>query len=186
MDMTGVIEWVSGRYGPRQLFLIGHSFGGQVAGLLSNSDRTTAVVTLSAQSGYWGIHPSPEKYRVWFLVCLAFPILFHTIGYLPWSRFAPGEDLPRGVALERASWCRSPDCLLGDQTLESLRNSSNFSAPILAYSIADDVWGSKPSVDAMMARYTDSPVERRHVSSEDIGGSRIGHLGFFRPTGHSL
>lgn len=186
LDMAGVIEWAYARYQPRQLVHIGHSIGGQIAGLLSNSDKIRAMVTVSVQSGYWALQPSSEKYRVWFLVFIVFPALTHIFGYLPWSRFAPGEDLPKNVALEWAAWCRSPDYLFGEQSLESLRNFPKFTAPILAYSFSDDVWGSQRSVDAMMARYTGATVERRHRTPQDIGGNKIKHLGFFLPKAFNL
>ena len=48
LDMAGVVEWSSTYYNPRFLFLIGHSIGGQAAGLITNSDKVTAMVTISA------------------------------------------------------------------------------------------------------------------------------------------
>jgi predicted alpha/beta hydrolase len=181
LDMAGVIEWVSAHYPGSDLVLIGHSIGGQAAGLISNSDKVSAMVTVAAQSGYWGLQPGSEKYRAWFFVHVVFPLTSHIFGYLPWSRFVSGEDLPKGAALEWARWARSPDYLFGDRTLHSLRNVKSFTAPILAYSFEDDVWGSKRSVDDVMRRYEAASVERRHKTPEDVGGARIGHLGFFLP-----
>lgn len=181
-----IIEWVSSTYKPEKLFLIGHSLGGQTAGLLSMSQQINGMVTLSAQSGYWGLQPSLEKYRAWFVVTIVFPLVSRAFGYFPWSRLASGADLPKDIALEWASWCRSPDYIFGDKTLDSLQNFRNFSAPILAYSFSDDVWGSQRSVDNMMARYIAADVERRHISPQAIGGEKIGHLGFFLPKAEGL
>jgi len=186
LDMAGVIEWASNLYRPRHILLIGHSIGGQAAGLLNNSDKISAMVTFSAQSGYWALVPSSEKYRIWFVLYFLIPILCWVYGYLPWSRFARGEDLPKGVALEWASWCRSQDYLFGDKTLESLQNFRKFTAPILAYSFSDDAWASRYSVDKMMAHYNQAMVERRHRTPQDIDGNKIGHIGFFRPTASEL
>jgi predicted alpha/beta hydrolase len=186
LDMAGVIEWVTNQYQPSKIVLIGHSIGGQAAGLLDNSEKVTAMVTVSAQSGYWGLQPGKEKYRGWFFGYIAFPFLSRLYGYLPWSRFASGEDMPKDVALEWASWSRSPDYLFGDKTLDSLRNFPRFTAPILAYSFEDDVWGSRRSVDNMMARYTAVEMDRRHRTTEAVGGNKIGHLGFFLPSSEAL
>jgi len=179
-DMTGVIAWARAQYGSCPLFLFGHSFGGQAAGLLKE------MVTVSSQSGYWGLHPGNEKYRVWFFAHIGFWLLSSLYGYLPWSRFVRGEDLPKQAALEWARWSRFPDYLCGDQTLEARRNFPRFTAPILAYSFSDDVWGSKHSVDAMMSYYTKAPLERRHVKPDDLGVDKIGHIGFFMPTARAL
>ena len=55
---------------------------------------------------------------------------------------------------------------------------------MLAYSFADDKWGTPRSVDAMMRVYP--KVERRHVEPQEAGLERIGHLGFFRPGSRAL
>jgi predicted alpha/beta hydrolase len=37
-----------------------------------------------------------------------------------------------------------------------------------------------------MARYSAAKVERRHRTPDDVGGSKIGHLGFFMPSSKPL
>jgi predicted alpha/beta hydrolase len=185
-DMSGVIAWARAQCSPCPLFLVGHSFGGQAAGLLENTADVRAMVTVSSQSGYWGLHPGIEKVRVWFFAHVGFFLLSSLYGYLPWSRLVRGEDLPKQAALEWARWSRSPDYLGGDRTLESRRNFPRFTAPILAYSFSDDVWGSARSVDAMMSYYTGASLERRHVTPDDLGLDKIGHIGFFKSTARPL
>jgi predicted alpha/beta hydrolase len=177
IDMPAVIDWLSERYQPRRLFVIGHSFGGQGIGLVEKPERITAMIGVSAQSGYWGVQGGAEKYRARFAVTVMIPVLTRLLGYFPWSTFAAGEDLPRGVALEWARWCRNRDYLLGDDSLP-LERYENFDAPILAYSIEDDDWGTARAVDDMMRAYRN--VTRRHLVPADYGLSKLGHMGFFR------
>jgi predicted alpha/beta hydrolase len=177
IDMPAVIDWLYARYQPRRLFVIGHSFGGQGIGLIERPGRITAMVGVSAQSGYWGVQGGAEKYRARLAVTVMIPVLTRLFGYFPWSMFAAGEDLPGGVALEWASWCRNRDYLLGDDTLP-LERYEKFDAPILAYSIDDDDWGTARAVDDMMRAYRN--VTRRHLVPADYGLSRVGHMGFFR------
>ena len=105
------------------------------------------------------------------------PVLVRIFGYFPWSRFAAGEDLPGGIALEWARWCRNRDYLLGDPTLP-LERYDRFDAPVLAYSIDDDDWGTPRGVDDMMRAY--ARVTRRHLVPADYGLEKLGHMGFFR------
>ncbi len=177
IDIPEVIDWVSSEFRPRRLFAVGHSFGGQGIGLIERPQRITAMVGVSAQSGYWGVQGGAEKYRARFAVTVLIPVLTRLFGYFPWSRFAAGEDLPAGVALEWARWCRDRNYLLGDETLPLGRYDA-FAAPILAYSIEDDDWGTAPAVDDMMRAYRD--VTRRHLVPADYGLDKIGHMGFFR------
>jgi predicted alpha/beta hydrolase len=183
LDMAGVVDWIAAELGPRALAHVGHSFGGQTAGLLPNADRIDAMVTFSSQSGYWGLQGGRQRLPVAFHMYVTFPVLTTLVGYLPWSRFAAAEDLPKGVALEWARWCRDPRYLLGDDTLP-LERFARFRAPVLAYSFEDDDWGTARSVDAMMRAYPN--LERRHRAPADVGLERIGHFGFFRSRSRKL
>lgn len=177
LDMTAMVEWVARALNPARLFAIGHSFGGQAFGMIENASRADAMVGVSAQSGYWAVQGGRERTRVRFIVTVAMPVLARLVGYFPWSWFASGADLPKGVALEWAGWCRQPNYLLDDKSLP-LDNYRNFTAPVLACSIDDDDWGTQRAVDDMMRAYVN--VTRRHIVPADYGLPRLGHLGFFR------
>lgn len=183
LDMAGVVDWVAESLKPTRLLHVGHSFGGQTPGLLPNADRIDAMIAVAAQSGYWRLQGRGQRIPVALHMYVTFPVLARLFGYLPWSRFAAGDDLPRGVALDWASWCRNPRYLLGDRSLP-LERFGSFDVPVLAYSIADDAWGTEQAVDAMMQAYP--RVERRHVTPAQFGLTRLGHFGFFRRASGSL
>ena len=182
-DMAGVVDWLQETNQPQRFFMIGHSFGGQTAGLLPNAGLIDAMITVSSQSGYWRLQGGSEKRSVAFHVHLTLPLLSHLYGYMPWSKFSPAEDLPKGVALEWSKWCRQPGYLLDDDSLP-LERFQQFTAPVLAFSFEDDDWGTKRAVDAMMRAYPN--LTRRHVIPADIGLEAIGHFGFFRPKTKAL
>ena len=56
--------------------------------------------------------------------------------------------------------------------------SAHQPGPVLAYSFADDDWGTPRAVDAMMTAYPN--LTRRHVRPVDVSVPSIGHFGFFR------
>lgn len=182
-DMTGVLDWVIGSLSPERLFLAGHSAGGQLAGLLERPERVDAMVTVSAQSAYWRLQGGAQKYAVLLHTHVSMPLLSRLFGYLPWSRLIGGTDIPKGVALEWSRWCRDPKYILGDDTLP-LERYAAFRAPVLAYSIEDDDWGTAASVDAMMGAYPS--LQRRHLDPADFDLRSIGHLGFFRQGSEAL
>jgi len=177
-DMAAVIDWAQRELEPQRLFLIGHSLGGQVAGLLDNSGLVNGMVTLSAQSGYWRLQGGEQKLAVLFHAYVSLPLITRLFGYAPWRRLGLGEDLPKAAALQWAGWLRKREYLLGDVSLP-LERYASFTAPVLAYSFTDDKWGTARAVDAMMKAYPN--VERRDVAPADFGLSSIGHVGFFRP-----
>ena len=183
LDMAGVVDWVRSKFEPQRLFLAGHSVGGQLAGLLDNSAAIDGMITVSAQSGYWRLQGGEQKWLVGFHVHVSLPVLSILFGYMPWSWFGATEDLPQAAALEWSRWCRDPRYVLGDDSLP-LDRYARFSAPVLAYSIGDDKWGTPRSVDAMMSAYPN--VERRHIEPVQTGRNAIGHFGYFRPKADEL
>ena len=183
LDMAAVVDWTQSHFAPERTFMIGHSVGGQVAGLLDNGQHIDAMITISAQSGHWRLQGGLQKPAVALHVYVSLPLLSYLLGYMPWSWFGSGEDLPKHVALEWSGWCRDRQYLLGDDTLPLDRYES-FDAPVLAYSIDDDNWGTARSVDAMMSAYPN--LERRHAAPADYGLEAIGHVGYFRPQSQAL
>lgn len=182
-DMAGVVDWVQEELAPDRIFMVGHSVGGQVAGLLHNADAIDGMVTFSSQSGYWAMQGGEQKLTTCFHVHVTLPLASHVFGYMPWSKVGSAEDLPKGAALQWARWCRHPQYLLGDPELP-LDRYRRFQAPVLAYSIDDDKWGTARSVDAMMKAYPH--LERRHLRLEGSGVPRLGHFGYFRPAARPL
>jgi predicted alpha/beta hydrolase len=183
LDMAGVIDWAASELEPANVFLVGHSLGGQAAGLLDNASSIDGMVTMSAQSGHWRLQGGEQKLVVFLHTWVTLPLLCRIFGYMPWGLLGSGEDLPKAAALEWAGWCRNRRYLLGDTTLPLDRYRS-FNAPVLAYSFGDDTWGTPRSVDAMMGAYPN--LERRHVEASDFGLSCIGHVGFFKPGSEPL
>jgi predicted alpha/beta hydrolase len=178
LDMAGVVDWAHERFAPAKLLMIGHSVGGQVTGLLDNSKLIDGMMTISSQSGHWRLQGAEQKWVVGFHVHVTLPLVANMFGYVPWSRLGSAEDLPKGVALEWSRWCRDPKYLLGDNTLP-LERFAGFRAPVLAYSIDDDKWGTRRAIDAMMCAYPN--VERRYIDPAHYGLKSLGHLGYFRP-----
>ena len=182
LDMAGVVDWASTELKPDRLFMVGHSVGGQVTGLLDNAEKIDGMITMSAQSGHWRLQGGEQKYVVCLHTYVTLPMFSHLFGYMPrW--LLGGEDLPKDAALEWARWCRDREYLLGDDTLP-LHRYEHFSAPILAYSFGDDKWGTAESVDAMMQAYPN--VERRHVEPSEAGLESIGHVGYFKQAAQAL
>ncbi len=177
-DMEGVLRFARKAYKPKKLLLVGHSIGGQVAGLLEDSSPIDGMLTMSAQSGYWRLQGEGQVWPVAFHVHVTLPVCAWLFGYVPWSRMGSAEDLPKGVAIDWSRWCRDPKYLLGDTSLP-LDRYQQFRAPVLAYSIDDDKWGTRRSVDAMMSAYPN--LERRHIVPADHGIRQLGHFGYFRP-----
>jgi predicted alpha/beta hydrolase len=175
-DLASVVAWAAARFGDERVAVVGHSVGGQLVGLLPDARSVTALVTVGSQSGDYRLWPLPARLAMAALWYGVVPGVTHAVGYLP-GALGIGEDLPAGVALEWARWCRTPGYLVG-AGFESRRDGfARLDAPVLAYGFDDDAYAPRAAVDALHALYTTARVERRQLGRE---AGRFGHFGFFR------
>jgi predicted alpha/beta hydrolase len=179
LDAAAAFEFLEKNYPTEKILAIGHSFGGQALGLLPRPERITAAFTVGSQSGYWRNWPAPLG-QAWMFVAthISMPLMPRLFGYFPGSRIGLGEDLPAGVMIEWASWCRHPRYLVGALGVE--REYARFKAPIRLYAFTDDRFGPPRAVEALGALYPNARVEVRKVRPREMKVERIGHFGFFR------
>jgi len=180
-DVAGAIDHARRTWPDFPLLTVGHSFGGQAVGLVPNNNEISRALLVASQSGYWRYYRGLEKYRVWVLFRLLVPPLASIAGYVPGSKIGLGEDLPNGVFFEWRDWCMNPDFFFDDSTLAATANFPAFSGTLRAIGFDDDPWATPKAIDALVSHFTGTKVERAHIAPREVGASKIGHFGFFRP-----
>ncbi len=178
LDAPAALDFLEKETRQKRLMTIGHSFGGQLLGLLPGPQRVAAALIVGSQSGYWRHWPPLGRAWMWPATHFMLPSVSWLLGYFPGSRLGFGEDLPAGVAIEWASWCRNPTYLVGALGAED--SYARFAAPIRAYALSDDAFAPVTAVQALLDLYPASKSEIRRVHPRDVGAARIGHFGFFR------
>lgn len=174
-DLAAAIAWAERRVDGGPVVLVGHSFGGQAVALASNAPRLDAIILLGAQHGWYRHWPWRARLVLWPFWRIVMPVVTRLLHHFPSPRFGLGEPLPKGVALEWARWCRSPDYHGHWQGLDLV------TAPLLAYSASDDRIAPRAAVEALLREYRGANrVIHRHITPEGVGVSAIGHFGFFR------
>jgi predicted alpha/beta hydrolase len=180
LDVTAAVNWMRGRYHNLPLNYVGHSFGGQVLGLLSNNREVSRALLIAAQAGYWKLMASPERYRVYTMLNFVGIPLARLLGYAPgWSGI--GEDLPKEAFLQWVRWVMSPHYLFDEKDLDGLQNFSKYRGALRALCLSDDPWATRPAVEMLCSGFTSIKPDILDVTPADIGAAKIGHFGFFRP-----
>lgn len=178
LDAPAAFDFLESRAERSKLMVVGHSFGGQAIGLLPRHERVAAALVVGAQSGYWRRWPLLGKAWIWPATHVVLPCVPRILGYLPMARYGFGEDLPAGVAIEWARWCRHPEYLVG--ALGVRESYARFSAPLRAYAMTDDRFAPPAAVEALLELLPAARSEIRRVAPRDAGAKSIGHFGFFR------
>lgn len=177
-DIAGALDHLARASQGARLIGIGHSFGGQVFGIVPGNERYVAAMTVGAQSGYWGHWRGAGRVGMWFFAHVMLPGLSRVLGYFPARLFRQGEDLPKGVAIEWASWCRHPGYVV--EALGAKEAYARFTPPLRVYSITDDGYAPPKAVETFLGFYPSSSRKLMEIDPQQTGGGPIGHFGFFR------
>jgi predicted alpha/beta hydrolase len=178
-DARAALEEAQREHPELPLVFVGHSFGGQLLGLLDQARDVKGAVLVGAQLGYYGHWPMPERVRLALTWKVLVPTLTRMFGYLP-GKAGIGEDLPRGVAEEWARWCSHPEYLISEHPAARSR-FARFQRPTLFYSFTDDTFGPEGAVNALVDRLSGAALTHRRLDPRELGEHSVGHFGFFRP-----
>jgi predicted alpha/beta hydrolase len=177
-DVPAAFEFLERALPEARLLAVGHSFGGQIYGLLPQRERIAAALVAGSQSGYWRHWRGARRAGMWAMTHLFIPTVTRLSGYAAASRIGMGEDLPAGVALEWVSWCRDPEYVVG--ALGAHADYARFRAPLRVLVATDDRYAPLPAVEALLRLYPAARGEIRRVAPCEVGATHIGHFGYFR------
>ena len=179
-DMVAVLDWLTARYPDRPKYLLGHSVGGQLVGLMPNHRKLSGIVMVAVSTGYWRWFPPPFRYLCAALWYAYVPLTTTVLGYLPARKIRMGENLPKGIAREWAAWCRKKDYMAAYFGSTIRRNYySDIQTPIRAFAFEDDAIANRRTVPALLENYRNAPIESFFIRPSDVALPSIGHLGFF-------
>lgn len=180
-DMPTIAAWLRQNRPGLARCVVGHSFGGQILGLLPEASEIAAIVTIGAQHGYWRHWDLPQQLYLPFWWYLLVPAIVAATGKLPGRLLGGAEDLPAGVARDWARWCRSRYYLIDDAGRPLRPHNDRIRAALRLISFDDDAtFGPRAGVDALAGFYPNARIERMHVAPADWNLPQIGHFGFFR------
>jgi predicted alpha/beta hydrolase len=180
LDAAAAVIWMRERYRALPLSFVGHSFGGQVFGLLPNNTEVSRALLIASQAAYWRLMSSPERYRVFAALNFVLTPLTLLLGYAP-GRIGLGEDLPKGVFQQWVGWVMSPRYMFTDPALPGLSNFEKYRGAMRAIYLSDDPWATRPAVELLCSGFSAIAPDIVEVAPADVGARKIGHFGFFRP-----
>ena len=179
-DYDALLQMIAAASPDDPLFVVGHSFGGQVAPLLPSRERLAGLINIAVGSGS-ARHLTPGLRRraplLWHVLA---PALCPLFGYFPGARIGVVGDLPTGALLQWKRWCLTPEYLLtGEPGAREAYATADY--PVLALSFADDELLLEEGSRLLHGAYRRCAVDFRLVEPAQHGLARIGHFGFFKP-----
>lgn len=186
LDMPAAFAEAERRRAPQQLplLVVGHSFGGNAAGLAAGFERADALLGVAAQSGDWRNWPGRQRWITHAFFHGVLPAAAHLLGRAPgWVLGGSGAGLPKGVALDWARWGRRRGYLFTDPELAAhVQGYRRFRGAAHLWNISDDLtYGPAPAVDALAAEFHQARVQRPVLDTAALRAGPVGHFGAFRP-----
>jgi predicted alpha/beta hydrolase len=179
-DYESVIDSAHAAMPHAPLYLLGHSLGAQLPGLLNNHHKIAGLLSVAAGSGYWREN-APQLKRIvpyfWYILVPLATLLFN---YFPGRKLGKVGDLPAGVILQWRRWCLSPRYSVGAEGEAARLRYANATFPVLAISIADDELMTLRGTHSLFDLYENAPHTVTSIAPADFALKRIGHFGAFR------
>jgi predicted alpha/beta hydrolase len=162
------------------LYLIGHSLGAQLPGLLKKPEQVDGLVSIAAGSGYWRDNAPQLRRMILYFWYLLVPLATRLFGYFPGRKLRKVGDLPAGVMLQWRRWCLDPHYSVGAEGESARLSYAEVGFPVRALSIQDDELMTWRGTQNLINLYVNAPRSFERVGPADLQVKRIGHFGFFR------
>ena len=179
-DYAAVVDHAHAALPAQPLYLLGHSLGAQLPGLLRNQHKVNGLLSVAAGSGYWRQN-APRLRRVvlvfWYILV---PLATALCGYFPGRRLGVVGDLPSGVVLQWRRWCLSPRYSVSAEGEDVRRRYASARFPVHALSVDDDELMTLPGIRSLVALYENAPGAVERIAPREFGIARLGHFGAFR------
>lgn len=179
-DYDTVVADVARRAGDAPLYLIGHSLGAQLPGMLTQRERIGGLLSVAAGSGYWPDNAPRLRRAVLLFWHLVVPVATRLCGYFPGRRLRKIGDIPEGVMLQWRRWCLHPRYHVGAEGEVLRRAFEQARFPVVAWSITDDELMTERGTRVLVDLYSAAPRRIERIAPADVAARRIGHFGFFR------
>jgi predicted alpha/beta hydrolase len=179
-DTDTAVEALAGLAPDLPLYIVGHSLGAQLPGLLKSRERIHGLVSVAAGSGYWRDNAPKTRRVVPYFWHVLVPVATALFGYFPGRRIGKVGDLPRGVILQWRRWCMHPRYHVEAEGPSVQAQFAAVRFPVVALSITDDEMMTERGTRVLVDWYVNAPRRIERIAPHDIRATRIGHFGFFK------
>jgi len=162
------------------LYLVGHSLGAQLPGLLRNHAQVDGLISVAAGSGYWRDNAPPLRRMILYFWYVLVPVATAVFGYFPGKRLRKVGDLPKGVMLQWRRWCLHPRYHVGAEGAAVRDQFEAARFPLVALSITDDELMTERGTRVLVDCYPNAQRRIERIAPSDVQAKRIGHFGLFR------
>ncbi|AOE50998.1 alpha/beta hydrolase family protein [Kangiella sediminilitoris] len=181
LDLEAALQFVKKSYEPDGFYYLGHSAGGQIAGLAKTSIEFDKIVIAASGVGSWRLWPGWQKYglaAIWYVI---FPlVLALQSGAYFSSKLLGPIPVPKSAVKQWLRWARSEEYLFTPKHGLDTSIYSKIKSKVLGLTISDDWYAPQEARDGLLKHYENCHIETQFITPADIGRKTIGHFGLFK------
>lgn len=179
-DMPAALDALVTRFPDVPYFLVGHSAGGQLIGLMHNAHKLTAFMNFGSSSGSLRNMKLRYRLRAHFFMNVFIPLSNFVFGHTKSHWVGMGEPLPRGVARQWRQWCNGQGYVQESFGREVTQHQYDSLAVPSKWVIAsDDDIANEANLKEMIAVYEGCNARYCILYPSACGLDTIGHMRFF-------
>jgi predicted alpha/beta hydrolase len=182
-DMPAALAWLARRFPDVPRFVVGHSLGGQLTGLLPNHELLSGLVLVFAPRGDHQVASPLGKLQGLLLLRMYMPLTIPLFGYAPVRFVMTAQDLPAGVARDWIRQIYHPGWIPGDCAARGEESYyDKFQVPVLSLALDGDALAPPANCAKLLSEYfTGCPSEFVTLRASDAAErAQLTHLGYFR------
>jgi predicted alpha/beta hydrolase len=179
-DSPAALDKLKQTFPNTRYHLIGHSAGGQLVGLMPNTNELSSIFNYACSSGRIQNMHLLQQIKAHFFMNLFIPLNNAIFGYTKSQWLGMGEPLPKKVAKQWREWCNGQGYV---KTAFGKTIHQHFydelCTPSMWVSASDDDIANSKNVSDMMSVFTSLKVNKLTLTPKEHDLNEIGHMKFF-------
>ena len=179
-DMPAVLESLKLHFPNVPYFLVGHSAGGQLLGLMYNVCDLTAFCNFGSSSGSLRNMPKSYLIKAHFFMNVFIPVSNLLFGHTKSQWVGMGEPLPKKVARQWQKWCNGRGYVktgFGSDVIQHHYDTIQIPSKWLLAN--DDDIANIRNVHDMLSVFPNMDAEIEELEPKALNVNEIGHMKFF-------
>ena len=179
-DMPAALAMLKSAFPQMHYHLVGHSAGGQLAGLMHNAKELSSMYNFASSSGRLKNMKMPYFLKAHFFMNLFIPLNNLLWGHTKSQLLGMGEPLPKAVAQQWRQWCNGQGYVkTGFGKTINNHLYDELTMPAMWVNATDDDIATDENVADMLAVFKKIKADTLTLSPQESGLSEIGHMKFF-------
>jgi len=165
----------------KDIYLLGHSLGGQFAALFlsQNPDSAKGLILPASCTVYYKGWPSPGNLGLLFFTQISYLISI-ILGYFPGKKLGFGGLEARGVMRDWAINARSGQYKLGDTEINYEKDLSNINCPLLTINFEDDQFAPPKATNNLVAKFGEVERTQAFINAEQLKVKSADHFSWIK------